>query len=273
MCIPAFNEVAGVAATVASVWESGYPRERLQVVVAVDGGDPAVGAAARAAGATVVAVTPNQGSYAARNAAVDAIDNDATVVLFTDADCVVRPGWITAHLAALDTAALSGGGVRFVFAGRKPRPAEWVDSIRHLKQQQYVEEEGYAATCNLAVTRDTFAALRFDPTLRTGGDAEFGLRARDAGLSIVYTPDALINHAARPTRRALFAKVRRTASGAPMLRARRGVVTVPKPRFTFAPYRKARAAGLRVGLLWGLETCLLDYWAQRIVARAVAQPD
>lgn len=270
VCIPAFNEVEGVAATVKSVWDTGYPRERLQVIVAVDGGDERVCESARAAGATVVVVTPNQGSYAARNAAVDAIANGATVLLFTDADCFVSREWITEHLAALEHAALSGGGVRFVFARRKPRPAEWVDSIRHLKQQLYVEREGYAATCNLAVSHKVFAQLRFDPSMRTGGDADFGLRATEAGFDIVYTPSARIDHLARPTRRALFKKVRRVASGAPALRARRGVVTVPTPRLTLGPWRKARAAGLRVGPLWGIEACLLDFWAQRIVRDALS---
>jgi GT2 family glycosyltransferase len=269
VCIPAYNEVEGVAATVQSIWDTGYPREKLQIIVAVDGGDARVCAAAEAAGATVVVVTPNQGSYTARNAAADAVTNKATVLLFTDADCIVSPEWITEHLAALEHAPLSGGGVRFVFARRKPRPAEWVDSIRHLKQQLYVEQEGYAATCNLAVTRKVFSKLRFDPSMRTGGDADFGLRAAEAGFTIVYTPAARIDHAARPTRRALFKKVRRVASAAPGLRARRGVNTVPKPRLTLGPWRKARAAGLHVGPVWGIEACLVDFWCQRIVRDAL----
>ncbi len=269
VCIPAFNEVAGVTETVESIWATGYPRDRLQVIVAVDGGDPAVSAAAEAAGAEVVVVQPNRGSYAARNAAADHARSDATVLLFTDADCRVSAEWITAHLDALEAAPMSGGAVRFVFSGPKPRPAEWVDAIRHLRQEFYVKSEHYAATCNLAVRREVFTTLRFDESLRTGGDADFGFRAAAAGYDIVYSEAAVIEHRARATRRDLFTKVRRVSSGAPRMRALRGDTSDTTPRSSLAPYRKARAAGLRVGPLWGLEACVLDYWARRIVNQTI----
>lgn len=265
VCIPAFDEVEGIATTLRSIWATGYPRDRLEVVVAVDGGDERVCTSARAEGANVVVVSPNQGSYAARNAAVDALRSVPAALLFTDADCVVSAEWITGHLGALQHADLSGGAVRFLFSGSPPRPAEWIDSLRHLKQEFYVNREGFAATCNLAVSSTAFEALRFDPALRSGGDADFGIRAKAAGYSLVYTAAAGIDHLARPTRRALFTKVRRVAGGAPHIRALRGNRDVPTPRLTLGAYRKARADGLRVGLLWGVEACLLDYAAQRII--------
>ncbi|HVT78734.1 MAG TPA: glycosyltransferase, partial [Acidimicrobiales bacterium] len=187
VCIPVYDEVDAIVATLRSVWATDYPRDRLRVVVAVDGGDARVAGAARAEGATVVEVVPNQGSYAARNAALAALDPVASCVLFTDTDCEVAPGWVRAHVAALENASLSGGGVDFRFAHRRPNPAEWVDSTRHLRQQTYVELDGFAATCNLAVRRDVFARVQFDPTLRTGGDADFCLRAKAAGFDLVYT--------------------------------------------------------------------------------------
>jgi GT2 family glycosyltransferase len=268
VCVPVFDEVDAIVATVRSVWAADYPRECLKVVVAVDGGDPEAAAAARAEGATVVEVVPNQGSYAARNAALDALPNDVAVVLFTDADCEVAHGWIRSHLAALEGAALSGGAVDFRFARDVPNPVEWVDSVRHLQQRTYVEQDGFAATCNLAVRGDVFASVRFDPALRTGGDADFCLRAKAAGFALVYTPEARITHPARASRRDLLAKVRRIASGAPRVRALQGSSRRPNARLSLGAYRKARAAGYRVGPLWGLRACLLDYTAQRILERA-----
>ena len=269
VCIPAYDEVAAVGATVRSVFATAFPGECLEVIVAVDGGDAAVMQAARDAGARVVDVVPNQGSYAARNAAAALARSDATVLLFTDTDCIVSPTWIDRHLAALATADMSGGGVRFTFAGERPRPAEWVDSIRHLKQEVYVTRDHYAATCNLAVRRDVFDALRFDESLRTGGDAEFGVRATAAGKTLVYTEDAWVDHPARRTRQALLTKVRRIANGVARQRSRWVGRAYPPAKLRLGPYRSALKAGYRVGPVWGLETCLLEFRCQRMIVRAV----
>lgn len=264
VCIPAYDEADGVAAAVASVRRAAYPQDRVEIIVAVDGADADVMAAARAAGARAEPVVPNQGSYNARNAAIAAISTPVAAVLFTDADCMATPGWIASHVAALERSPLSGGAVEFVFAGTRPTPAEWVDSIRHLTQEAYVTRDGFAVTCNLAVRREVLNALTFDGSLRSGGDADFCLRARAAGFGLAYTPDAVIRHPARPTRQALLQKVRRISSGGRRVRALQGRDDRPKVRFGFGAYRTARAAGHQVGPLWGLRACLLDYRAQRL---------
>jgi GT2 family glycosyltransferase len=237
--------------------------------VAVDGGDPAVCRAARAAGALVVVVAPNQGSYAARNTAADAVRPDACALVFTDADCIVEPGWIENHLDALSHAPLSGGAVRFSFRRGRPTPAEWVDSRRHLNQEAYVKRDGFAATCNLAIDADVFRRLRFDARLRTGGDADFCLRAANAGARLVYTSSAVIVHPARDSGRELRGKVRRIASGAPAVRAKQGRdANLGRPRLTLSHWRSARAAGHRVGPVWAFRAAWLDYQCQRIAVAA-----
>jgi len=269
VCIPVYDEAEALRQLLASINAVDYPRDLLQVIVAVDGGDVVVREVAESAGARAVVLTPNQGSYAARNAAIDAIQGPVEAVLFTDADCAVSRQWVRAHLAALQNADLSGGGVRWAFSDR-PSPAEWVDSIRHLHQRAYVERDRYAATCNLAVRASVLDDMRFDATLRTGGDAEFGRRATSAGFRLVYTEDAEIRHLPRRTRRDLMTKVHRIAKGVPQQRARwveRGVA--PSARLTRGPWRRARAAGFDVGPVWGLRACLLDWQANRLIRRAV----
>jgi hypothetical protein len=217
----------------------------------------------------VIAVLPNLGSYTALNAAAAAARPDATVLLFTDTDCIVSSQWINAHLEALADNDMSGGSVRFTFAAARPRPAEWVESLRHLNQEAYVTRNDYAATCNFAIRRPVFDALRFDASLRTGGDAEFGRRAKAAGHTLVYAPAAAIDHPARATRRELLKKVRRIAGGIPAQRERWVGRAYPQARLHPWPYRRARMAGYRVGPVWGLEAVLLEYWCQRMIVRAV----
>lgn len=269
VCIPVYDEADALGRLLASISEVDYPHDLMQVVVAVDGGNPVVRQIAESMGAKTVVLQPNRGSYAARNAAIEAIDGAVDAVLFTDADCTVSREWVRAHLAALESAELSGGGVRWAFSDR-PSPAEWVDSIRHLHQRAYVERDHYAATCNLAVRTSVLDAMRFDSALRTGGDAEFGRRATAAGYRLVYTHDAEIRHLPRRTRRDLMTKVQRIARGVPQQRARwveRGVA--PSARLTRGPWRRALAAGLDVGPVWGVRACLLDWHANLLIRRAV----
>ncbi|MDQ1374173.1 MAG: hypothetical protein QOJ09_1511, partial [Actinomycetota bacterium] len=76
VCIPAHGEPAGLRRLLASLDRVDYPNGSLQRVVCIDGPDRDLEEIARASGATVVTLAVNSGSYAARNAAIDAIDAD-----------------------------------------------------------------------------------------------------------------------------------------------------------------------------------------------------
>lgn len=267
--VPAHREAESLSLLLASLRELPvHPR----VVVAVDGGDPATVAAARAGGAEVVVLAVNQGSYAARNAALELLLQDGVpeMVLFTDADCVVTPGWVDAHREALRKAELSGGGVRFTFRGPRPSVAEWVDAQRHLKQQVYVEVDGFAATCNLAVRGAVVVEHRFDATLRTGGDAEFCRRVVAAGAQLVYTETAWVEHPARDLRE-LWVKSTRLVSGVPRQAHRWKDKPLPSRRLTRSMWWRAQQAGHRVGPVWGVTACLLDWVLTQRLRRAVVQ--
>jgi glycosyltransferase involved in cell wall biosynthesis len=268
VCIPAYQEVEGVATTVRSVLAVDHPATHLQVVVAVDGAHAATVEAARTAGATVVPLADNRGSYAARNAAVTAVERPVDVLLFTDAECVVGAAWVAEHLKALQDADTCGGGVRFTFRG--PSPAEFVDSVRHLQQEGYVKRDGFAVTCNLGVRAHVYDDLRFDERMRTGGDADFGRRARDAGYSITYSDDAYVEHAARHTDGEVMQKVRRIAAGVEGQRLR--WEARPRPatgRPNRGMWKRARAAGHDVSWWWGVHASLLNWWATRTINRSV----
>lgn len=255
--IPAFDEAEALHGLLASI---ALLQEAPRVVVAVDGGDPATVAAARAGGAEVVVLPVNGGSYAARNAALDHLlaDGAPDVVLFTDADCIVTPGWVQHHIAALESADLSAGGVRFTYRSSRPSPAEWVDSVRHLQQERYATVDGYGATCNLAVRGELLVAHRFDSGLRTGGDAEFCRRVVAGGARLAYTAEALIEHPARDTQE-LWTKSDRLVKGVLGQADRWRGQPLPRRRPTLAAWRRARAAGHEVGLVWGVSATGLDW--------------
>ena len=265
VCIPAHGDAGSLARTLASL-QSARLRADAHVIVVVDGPDASLARVAESGGADTVIVLPtNQGSYAARNAAIDAIPPATKAVLFTDGDAIVDEGWITAHLDALLRAPRSGGAVEFQLSA-DPTPAEVVDASRHLDQRFYVESLQYAATANLAVRREVIDALRFDPTLRSGGDFEFGQRCAAAGYELVFTPEAIVRHPARATAVALLTKMDRVARGATVL-STHGYQSAKRSRSRRDLRVVARDAGLRPSMVWMARARAIDAGCSLAFAR------
>ena len=256
-----------------------YPADRRTTIVGIDGADPACVEVTEQAGAIAVALRDRRGSYAARNAALEALPADAEVVVFTDADCIPTTGWLRGHVEALATTDLSGGAIT-VTLRPNPAPAEFVDRLRHLHQELYVSRDGYAATANLAVRRAVLDAQRFDASLQTGGDVEFCQRATAAGFELRYSPAAAVEHPARQTTRELFKKVKRIVGGVRTRPERWNGREIARPRPRRALVRMARAEGVSGGLLWEAQTVILEYTAamwlyltvRRIQRRGLASP-
>jgi GT2 family glycosyltransferase len=158
------------------------------------------------------------GSYAARNAGIDAAA--APVLAFTDADCRPAAGWLAAGVARLTGADLVGGAVRPLPVGDSVW--ERYDRALYLQQQAFVERESFAATACLFTRREVFDRVgRFDPGLRSSGDWEWCRRAVRAGCTLVYEPAAVVEHLPRTTAVETWRLHRRLGAGWAVL-ARRG---------------------------------------------------
>jgi len=264
--VPAFRDPQGVRRLLDLVRAVEHDPAGLRVVVAVDGGDEETVAAAGAGGAEVLAL-PKAGSYAARNAALDHLGDWPEVVVFTDADCLPQPGWIKGHLAALDGGVdLSGGAVEVTLRA-KPSPAEYVDRMRHLRQEMYVTALGFAVTANLAVRREVLDVHRFADRLQTGGDVEFCRRVTAAGATLRYTPDAVVQHPARTTSKEVVKKVRRICAGMADQPERWVGTPVTAARIRRAPVTLARQEGVSQGRLWDAREIVLEWYCQWVFVR------
>ncbi|HEX6032712.1 MAG TPA: glycosyltransferase [Tepidiformaceae bacterium] len=133
--------------------------------------------------------------YAARNAGVDAAIGD--VVLFTDADCVVREGWFTEAVAAVQ----AGADIVQGFSGSVGYSRAELLIQRRYEAHLRGLPAGAPTECdtrNLAVRRRLFDAVRFPGDWRRTGDTYFGLVAEEAGFRVAYRPRMRVDHAHEP---------------------------------------------------------------------------
>jgi GT2 family glycosyltransferase len=116
----------------------------------------------------------------------------APLVAFTDDDCRPAPGWLEAIVAAARDGC--------VVQGRTAADPDEAHLLTGLARTVEVDPPSpWYETCNIAYPRDLLERLEgFDDgfDLPWGEDTDLGLRAVEAGASVLYAPEALVRHAA-----------------------------------------------------------------------------
>ena len=197
--IPARNVERELGATLAELAQPDVG----EVVVVDNGSSDRTADVARQAGARVVTL-PRPGRAAARNAGAAAATEGR--IAFLDADCRPERGWAGALLGCLGRAPLVGGAVT-VRTGADPRASERFDALWRFQQERTIREGGWAASANLAVTREAFDRVGgFDEAYGSAEDVDFCVRAARLGLEIAYCPGAVVAHPASRSMREVLAR-------------------------------------------------------------------
>jgi len=223
--VPVHGDRGEIAATARALAAQDYPGE-FDVVVVDNGANRGLEQSLAALGSLQLLREDTPGSYAARNAALGVAGGE--VLAFTDGDCLPRPDWLSsavAKLLASDDPAFVGGAVElFPARAERPTPSELWDSLNFLRQENYVRDQGWAATANMVTFRSTFNVVgEFDQRLKSGGDRDWGERASRAGVKALYCAESVVRHPARPRMRELHLKARRVSRGDVELRRSRGM--------------------------------------------------
>jgi GT2 family glycosyltransferase len=153
----------------------------------------------------------SRGSNLARDAGVAA--GHAPYILFTDDDCRVEPGWVTAMASELshrETSAVFGRVVPEDDVQAGLPPAEAVSPAVRLAVKDFPCRQEYAGNrfrldfghgANMGLRRDAYEEVGgFDLLLGTGGplrawpERDLGYRILSRGGRIVYTPEAVVHH-------------------------------------------------------------------------------
>lgn len=176
-----------------------------------------------------------RGPGAARNVGVRATQGE--LLAFADADDVVQPGWLTAHVLALAEADLSAGVMdSWSLNGlARPSPSSYVPPPA-------MALFGFlpaAATGNLGLRRRAFEDLDgFAEDLMTGEDFDLSWRSQLSGHRFILNTDAVVARRDRQGFKAVFNRYTDYGRCGPIL------------------YRRFRADGLRRDLVVAAKTWL-----------------
>jgi glycosyltransferase involved in cell wall biosynthesis len=224
--VPAYNEAARIGATLRAL---AAQTDRDYSLVVIDNGSRddtgriVAGFAASAPFAVHLITEPEQGiGYAVDTGFRYAIDHRARLLARTDADCIPRPGWVTAARAALDDGAGMACG-RIVarrdeegLAGRAAfrclvATATAFGRLRpsHRRRHGYLAPYRMHAGNNMAITAALYLAVGGMPRQRRDTDRDFLNRVRRRTSAIAQSRAMTVENS---TRRLRAYGLRRTAA-------------------------------------------------------------
>ena len=196
--IPHYNDPEALRHCLAALRSQEGARDGLELIV-VDNGSEALpsGICAEVPGVQLLS-EPEPGPGPARSRGAGQARGE--IVAFIDADCRAAPGWSAAIAAAFDdpSTQIAGGDVRIAPQRDSQMSAtEAYESVFGYRMHLYIERDGYAATCNMAVRRDIFAAVGPFAGIGMAEDMDWGRRATALGYHHTYVPEMRVYTPAR----------------------------------------------------------------------------
>ena len=215
LIVAAHREEDVIAAKVANALALDWPRDRLEVIVAVDGGAgpgaDATAERARAAGADRVLELPRGGKVRAQDAGVRAARGE--LLAFSDANATWEPDALR-HLAAAfadGAVAYACGQVRFVSdAGTNQEGVYWRYELWLRAQESALASVTAGNGAIYAVRRDAYVEV--DPVM--GHDLSLPFLMVKRGRRAVYVPGARATEKMVPTIEGEWRRKRRMMSHA-----------------------------------------------------------
>jgi hypothetical protein len=197
-----------------------------------------------------VAADDEPSAYYARNVGGDAARNEW--LLLVDADCRPHPDVLDRYFdepIAEDVGAVIGEVVGA--PGQDALVSRYARSRGHLGQLVHWESESrpWGVTANLLVRREAWESIGgFLEGIRSAGDTEFSWRLQDAGWTLAYRPEAVVEHHHRDSVRKLARQAARYGAGKAWI-LRRYPNAMATPRVLYEMARSA--AGMVVWTLTG----------------------
>jgi hypothetical protein len=276
LIVAAYREEAVIADKVRNALALDWPRDRLELIVAVDGGaEPGAdftAERARAAGADVVLELPRMGKYRAQDTAVERAGGD--LLAFSDANALWDRDAL-AHLAAAfrdPDVGYACGQVRFVNdEGTNQEGLYWRYDMWLRGNESALASVTAGNGAIYAVRPEDYAQL--EPGM--GHDLAFPFRMVKRGRRAVYVPGARAVEKMVPTLEGEWARKRRMMSHAWPIIVRGGLLDPrgygPLYGLMIASHRVLRYATPLLHVVFALATLALLPRGRTYVAAAAAQ--
>jgi cellulose synthase/poly-beta-1,6-N-acetylglucosamine synthase-like glycosyltransferase len=225
LVVAAHREASVIEAKMRNARALDWPRDRLEVIVAVDGGaEPGsddTAALARVAGADRVLELPRLGKVRSQDAAVATARS--ALLAFSDANASWEPGALRALAAAFDDpeVAYACGQVAFVNDdGTNQEGLYWRYELWLRANESALESVTAGNGAIYAVRRDAYV----EGDARVSHDLALPFRLVKGGLRAVYVPDARATERMVPTIEGEWARKRRMMAHAWPMIARGGLL-------------------------------------------------
>lgn len=193
--VPAHNEEPYITNCIVSVLNTGWPREKLEILVIDHGSTDSTAALSRAAGADVRHISTGR-IGAIRNVGLAAAKGE--IVAYVDADCTVPPTWLQTAVTLLE------GDTRIGAVGGpclSPDNGTWVErSLAPTGIDPGVVRSAKTLATSSFITRTSLlrAAGGFDESLISGEDDDMSNRILSMGFKLVLASDCHIVHHGYP---------------------------------------------------------------------------
>lgn len=201
----------------------------------------------------VVEDTEGRGPAWARNEGVRRAHGE--VICFTDDDCAPFPGWAESLAKPiLAGTAQATAGPTHMAAGATAADLAWEAIVSYLQEQATkpgTSSPGFAATANLACSRELMEQLPFDESFpaAAGEDRDWAERAARMGAAPQFVPQALVLHQPGMRVRDFLCQQYRYGKGATRYRSAGDDRRLGSAAFYAGLLRRGTATGLATGLL------------------------
>lgn len=193
--VPHFNDLAGLDCCLEALSTQSYPRGAYEIIVA-DNNSPQGEDCVRkvVSGRAQVVFVSDKGAGPARNGAVKVASG--SILAFTDSDCIPDVNWLEKGIGKLKSGEVVGGRVELSLQGENLSSAQAFEKVFAFNNEKYITQDKFTITANLFCMRSDFFRVGCFK-VGVSEDKEWCHRASEAGLDIVYEPEALVYHPAR----------------------------------------------------------------------------
>jgi glycosyltransferase involved in cell wall biosynthesis len=203
--VPAYNAEKNIATLIESLLHLDYPKELLEIIIVDNNSTDRTKEIINQYPVKLLEEKNIQSSYAARNTGIR--NSKGEILAFTDSDCMVSDEWLKSGIQCLQEGAgdIIIGEVKSL-SDHKLNIFEKYDKITAFRHS--------CKTWNLITPKKVFDKVGFfNERLISGGDTEWGERAKEKGVVISLCKQAVVYHPLRSCN-SLFKKQIRVGYGA-----------------------------------------------------------